>query len=104
MLFLFSTMFSQPRQKGQPTRSSETQICSDIVRESGMPEVFPEQPGPVHTPSAGDLGLQPRGLGGHLLLHETDLGQPLSEHGVRGQGPFLDTRYVLQILCLETFA
>ena len=69
-----------------------------------MPEMLPEQPRPVQTPGAGDLRLQPRGLGGVLILHETDLGQPLSEHGVRGQGPFLDARYVLQILCLETFA
>ena len=66
-----------------------------------MPEVFPEQPGPVHAPGSGDLGLEARG-GGHVLLHEADLGQPLTEHGVRGQGPSLDTRYILHIFCLET--
>ena len=66
-----------------------------------MPEVFPEQPGPVHAPGAGHLGLQARGRG-HILLHEADLGQPLTEHGVRGQGPSLDTRYILHIFCLET--
>ena len=66
-----------------------------------MPEVSPEQSGPVHTPG-GDLGLQAGGAG--LLLHEADLGQPLSEHRVRGQGPPLDTRYVLEIFILETFS
>ena len=59
-------------------RSSGTQIISDTVSQCGVPEVSPEQPGPVHTPG-GDLGLQAGG-GGHVLLHEADPGQPLAEH------------------------
>ena len=61
-------------------RSSGTQISSDTVSECGVPEVSPEQPGPVHTPG-GDLGLQ-AGDRGHVLLHEADPGQPLTEHRV----------------------
>ena len=86
--------------------SSGTQISSDIVSECGVPEVSPEEPRPVHSvhcPPGGDLGLEAGG-GGLVLLHEADLGQPLTKHGVRGQGPSLDSRYVLKIFCLEAFS
>ena len=68
-----------------------------------MPEVSPEQPRPVHSALGRDLGLEAGG-GGLVLLHEADIGQPLTKHGVRGQGPSLDTRYVLKIFCLEAFS
>ena len=68
-----------------------------------MPQVSPEQLGPVHIIFSLGLALQTGG-GAHVLLLETDVSKSLLEDGVRRQGPPLDTGDVLEIFWLKTFA